>query len=249
MTVGSGGGGPPPGLPFPRRLLAGDTIDAARALLGARLVRLPEPAAPTDVPQRDGLAAPRRVGRIVEVEAYIGEGDRASHARMGRTARNAVMFGDPGIAYVYLVYGMYNCLNVVTEAAPRPAAVLIRAVEPVAGAEAMRAARIRRGRGSQTARAVPDARIAAGPGLVAVAFDIDRRHTGVDLCDPASPVHLELAPATDPAPDVVVTGRIGIAYAGEPWASVPWRFLVAGSASVSGPAAPRPARSPSAASR
>ncbi len=245
MTVGSGGGGPPPGLPFPRRLLAGDTIDAARAVLGARLVRVSERI---NAPAH-GPAAPRRVGRIVEVEAYLGEEDRASHARMGRTARNAVMYGDPGVAYVYLVYGMYHCLNVVTEAAPRPAAVLIRAVEPVAGVEEMRSARARRSRGRHAARAVPDARVAAGPGLVAAAFDIDRRHTGIDLCDPASPVHLELAPASDPAPDILATARIGIAYAGEPWASVPWRFLVAGSASVSGPAARRRAPSPASASR
>ncbi len=239
MTVGSGGGGPPPGLPFPRRLLAGGTIDAARALLGARLVRLPEPPGQVDTAPRGERAAPRRVGRIVEVEAYIGEGDRASHARMGRTNRNAVMFGEPGIAYVYLVYGMYHCLNVVTEAAARPAAVLIRAVEPVAGVEAMRTARVRQARRSTTAAAIPDARLAAGPGLVAAAFDIDRRHTGIDLCDPASAVHLELAPATEPAPEIVATPRIGIGYAEEPWASVPWRFLVAGSGALSGPAADR----------
>ena len=84
-----------------RALLAGPTLEAARALLGARLVR--------------DDATGRRVGRIVEVEAYIGRDDRASHARFGRTARNAVMFGPPGQAYVYLVYGMYDCLNVVTE--------------------------------------------------------------------------------------------------------------------------------------
>ncbi len=175
----------------------------------------------------------------MEVEAYIGEGDRASHARMGRTARNAVMFGDPGIAYVYLVYGMYHCLNVVTEPAARPAAVLIRAVEPVAGLEAMRAARERHVRRNATAAIVPDARLAAGPGLVTAAFDIDRSHTGIDLCDPASAVHLELAPPTEPAPEVLATPRIGIAYAGEPWASVPWRFVVAGSGALSGRTADR----------
>jgi DNA-3-methyladenine glycosylase len=83
-------------------------------------------------------ATGRRSGRIVEVEAYIGEDDQASHARFGRTARNAVMYGPAGIAYVYLVYGMYDCLNIVAEVAGRPAAVLIRAVEPIEGLDAMR---------------------------------------------------------------------------------------------------------------
>ncbi len=218
----------PQGLtPFPRELLAGDTLDAASALIGARLVRVGGPdgtAGATD------SATELRVGRIVEVEAYIGEGDRASHARMGPTARNAVMFGPPGIAYVYLVYGMYHCLNVVTEPAPRAAAVLIRAVEPVEGVDAMRAARERRSRGPVRAA---DTRLAAGPGLVAAAFDIDRSHTGVDLCDGASTLHLEARPLDEPAPAVLATPRIGIAYAGEPWVSVPWRFVASDSPSLS----------------
>lgn len=205
---------PRPGRPFPRTLLAGESLAAARSLLGARLVRDP------DQPGR-----PRRTGRIVEVEAYIGLEDRASHARMGPTPRNRVMFGPPGFAYVYLVYGMHHCLNVVTEADGRPAALLVRAVAPEEGQDAMRAAR--------GGVAVADHRLAAGPGCVGAAFGVDRSFTGMDLCDPASPLRLEAAPAGEPAPAVAAGPRVGIAYAGEPWTSRPWRLAVAGSPSLS----------------
>jgi DNA-3-methyladenine glycosylase len=207
------------GRPFPRDILAGDTLDAARAILGALLVRDPDRAGGT-----------RRAGRIVEVEAYVGQDDRASHARMGPTPRNRVMFGPPGIAYVYLVYGMHHCLNVVTELAPRPAALLIRAVEPVEGLDEMRVAR---GATRAGGRHVPDAWLAAGPGLVGLAFGLDRTATGLDLCDPGSTLRIEAAPGGEPAPPVVATPRIGIASAGEPWTSLPWRFLVPGSPSLS----------------
>lgn len=177
----------------------------------------------------------------MEVEAYIGEDDRASHARFGRTARNAVMFGPPGLAYVYLVYGMYDCLNVVTEPEGRPAAVLVRAVEPVDGIDLMRSARLAwlrsRGRGPGGVEKVPGHRLAGGPGLVCAAFSIDRTQTGTDLCDPAAGLHLEQAPVGSvggPPRDTVVAGpRIGVAYAGEEWAARPWRFRVAGNPSVS----------------
>lgn len=226
MTVGSRAG-PPPGSPFPRHVLAGDTLAAARALLGARLVRDPEPGEDAS----DGPAGQRRVGRIVEVEAYLGEADRASHARMGPTPRNRVMYGPPGLAYVYLVYGMHHCLNVVTEPEGRAAAVLVRAVEPLAGIEAMRRAR---GWTGATGASASDARLAAGPGLVAAAFEIDQRHAGMDLCQPGSAVRLEARPPDEPAPAVEATPRVGVAYAGDPWAAVPWRFLVPGSPSLSG---------------
>jgi DNA-3-methyladenine glycosylase len=212
---GSADGDPPRA--FDRALLERDSLTAARALLGARLVR--EPDRPGDT---------RRVGRIVEVEAYIGRDDLASHARMGPTPRNRVMFGPPGHAYVYLVYGMHHCLNVVTEASPTPAALLIRAVEPIEGLAVMHAARDASGRAP-----VADARLAAGPGLVGAAFGVLREHTGLDLCDPGSPLRLEAAPDGEPAPEAVATPRIGIAYAGEPWVSVPWRLLVPGHPSVS----------------
>jgi DNA-3-methyladenine glycosylase len=183
-----------------------------------------------------------RVGRIVEVEAYVGTDDQASHARFGRTTRNAVMFGPPGVAYVYLVYGMYCCLNVVTEPEGRAAAVLVRAVEPLAGPDTMRAARLRHELARRRTIADPDAarrrlaqlpeaRLASGPGSLAAAFDIDRALTGLDLLDPRSPLRIEAGSAT-PA-TIVGTPRIGIEYAPEPWRSQPWRFVDPTSPAVS----------------
>ncbi len=210
---------------------------AARRLLGSLLVR------------DDDIG--RRVGRIVELEAYGGPDDRASHARAGRTARNAVMFGPPGIAYVYLVYGMYDCLNVVTGPEGGASALLIRAVEPLEGIEAMRADRARvtttrrrslardaAGERDRLAR-LPDERLASGPGLVGAAFGIDRNLTGTDLCDAASPLRLEGPTGSIPDAAIRATPRIGVAYAGEPWTSQPWRLVVAGHPSVSGPLASR----------
>jgi DNA-3-methyladenine glycosylase len=188
----------------------------------------------------------------VEVEAYIGEEDRASHARFGRTDRNAVMYGPPGIAYVYLVYGMYDCLNIVTEPIGSPAAILIRAVQPIEGVAAMRVSRMewtlarRRSRSTATDAAeaarlerLPADRLAAGPGLVAAAFGIDRSLTGRDLLASNGAIRIEPAPADGARPDIVATPRLGIDFAGPPWTDVPWRFAIAGHPSVSGPAAPR----------
>jgi len=158
------------------------------------------------------------------------------------------MFGFPGIAYVYLVYGMYDCLNIVTEPAGRPAALLVRAVEPLEGVADMRLARAdwfrrRRGRLSTSAtanevarvEAIPAARLASGPGLLAAAFSIDRSATGLDLCDPNQSLRLEARPSDDPAPEVAAGPRVGIAYAGEPWTRRSWRLVVPGSPSLSGP--------------
>ena len=188
-----------------------------------------------------------RVGRVVETEAYAGEEDQASHARFGRTPRNAIMAGPPGIAYVYLVYGMYDCLNVVTGPEGAPAAVLIRAVEPLAGMAAMRADRLRVERRRRAVRhgdreriaaarlaRTPDAALARGPGLVGAAFGIDVSWTGTDLCDVRSIVRLEVDPAGPPdAARIVATPRVGVGYAGPEWAGRPWRFALAGHPSVS----------------
>jgi DNA-3-methyladenine glycosylase len=157
------------------------------------------------------------------------------------------MYGPPGIAYVYLVYGMHECLNVVTEPEGRPAAVLIRAVEPVEGVAVMREARIartrrrgppdperdaRRERQALRLAALPAIRLASGPGLVAAAFDITRAHTGRDLLNTGSSLRLEHG--TEPL-DVVATPRVGVDYAAEPWRGKAWRLIDAASPAVSGP--------------
>ena len=162
------------------------------------------------------------------------------------------MFGPPGIAYVYLVFGMYDCLNVVTGPAGEPSAVLIRAVEPVVGLERMREDRwavgvTRRRRpmtGDQRAAArarldrLPVARLASGPGVVAAAFGLDRSWTGTNLCAAASALRLEPPSAQDEpvAPAMIVAGpRVGIDYAGAEWAARPWRLHLAGHPAVSRP--------------
>ncbi len=165
------------------------------------------------------------------------------------------MFGPPGHAYVYLVYGMYHCLNVVTEPSGFPAALLVRSVEPVEGGDLMRRAReecvdARAGRDGfaleDTARAaaarrrvaaLPLARLAAGPGLVCAAFSIGRGEDGVDLCDPAASLHLEPACPGDPALEPAFGPRIGLGSTPEPWLSKPWRVWAAGNPAVSSPRA------------
>jgi DNA-3-methyladenine glycosylase len=149
---------------------------------------------------------------------------------------------------------MHACLNVVTEPAGSPAALLIRAVEPLEGIGRMRADRTARAAASRRAggpeRAatdaariarLPDDRLASGPGLLAAAFGLDTAWTGVDLCDPAAPLRLEVPPADahGTGAPILATPRIGIGYAGEPWTGKPWRLSLAGHPSVSGPRASR----------
>jgi len=196
--------------PFPRDRLAGATLDAAAALLGARLARSAGGAA-------GGVGL--RVGRIVEVEAYEGPEDLAAHSSRGRTARNATMFGPPGHAYVYLVYGLHHCVNVVSGPGAKPEAVLIRALQIDEGREL---ARSRRG------PRAPELRLASGPGNVGQALGIDRRLDGSDLL--AGPIHLE--PRTGPMPEVRSGPRVGVAYAGA-WATRPLRHWIADDPHVS----------------
>ena len=199
---------------FARERLALPTPQAARSLLGWLVVS-----------ESDGQ---RAAGRIVETEAYAGPEDRASHARAGLTGRTAPMFGPPGHAYVYLVYGMHECLNVVAHPAASAGAVLLRALEPVEGIELMRA---RRGRPQETA-----ARLAAGPARLCQALAVDRGLSGHDLL---AGVRLWLEPAAkgeEVVEESVASGaRVGVAYAGDDWAGRPWRFWLRGHPSVSRP--------------
>jgi DNA-3-methyladenine glycosylase len=149
------------------------------------------------------------------------------------------MFGPPGIAYVYGVYGMHTCLNVVVGPAGRGAAVLLRGIEPLDGVARMRAARLARAVASRRVAAadpaaeaariarIPAERLAAGPANLAAAFGVDRGDDGRDLLDPAGPLRLEPAVIDAARREVHVTARIGVAYAGPGWADRPWRFVLA----------------------
>lgn len=163
-----------------------DTLLVARDLIGMHLVR------------DDGVA--RRVGRIVETEAYMGPEDLAAHSARGRTQRTEVMFGPPGHAYVYFIYGFWNCMNVVTARKGVPHAVLLRALEPVAG--------------------ITDK--TWGPGLLCRAMSIDRTLNGADLC--ADSLWLERPPEPTSSVRIGRGPRIGVDYAGT-WAKRPWRFF------------------------
>lgn len=179
--------------------------ELALELLGARLVH-DSPAGPVG-------------GRIVEVEAYRGPEDRAAHSSRGRTARNAVMFDAPGHLYVYLIYGLHHCLNVVAGPGEKPEAVLIRAL---ALDEGLELARERRG------AAVRDERLAAGPGNVGRALGVDRSLNGTDLLTGA----VRVEPRAGRRPALRRGPRIGVAYAG-PWAARALRFWIADDPNVS----------------
>jgi DNA-3-methyladenine glycosylase len=147
----------------------------------------------------------------VECEAYIGEEDLGCHASHGKTARTAVMYGASGCAYVYFTYGMHWMLNVVTERAGFPAAVLLRAILPVEGVETMSARR--------------KGRDILGPAKLTQAMGIDARQNGIDLCNRASGLWLEAGEHV-PDEDIIQGPRVGLFTVPEPWKSMPWRFQV-----------------------
>jgi DNA-3-methyladenine glycosylase len=186
-------------VPLPRSFYARPTVKVARDLLGKWLVRRwPD--------------APPQIARIVEVEAYLGERDAASHARRGPTPRAAIMFGPPGFLYVYLIYGMYNCMNFVTEADGKAGAVLIRAAEPV------------------LPPAIGRERPLSGPGKLCRGLGITLAHKGLDL---TAGGELYVADGGGARPRKGTSARVGVDYAGD-WAARELRFFIPGNPHVSG---------------
>jgi len=200
---------------LPRDFYDRPTLDVARDLIGQVLVH-----------DHRGV---RTSGVIVEVEAYIGESDPACHAAPGRTKRNAPLYGPPGFAYVYLNYGIHPLVNVVTEPDGSPAAVLIRALDPLDGVETMRRRRSRavKGRRHGAARSLAAHDLCRGPGNLTMAMGITLRENELDLC--GSRLYIE---AGDPLPAArIMWGpRIGLNVGTEH----PWRACLAGHPSVSG---------------
>jgi DNA-3-methyladenine glycosylase len=180
---------------------ARDTVEVARDLIGKTLVR------------QDGID--RISGMIIETEAYRGEEDLACHCRAGRTPRTEIMYGPAGRAYVYLIYGMYWLLNVVTEEAGNPGAVLIRAIEPLNGVEVIARRRAGQARHNWT----------NGPGKLSLALDIRGDMNGVDICSSTGPLYI--TKGEDVYPEIIRTGpRVGLETVPEPWRSKDWRFMV-----------------------
>jgi DNA-3-methyladenine glycosylase len=191
----------------------GDTTTVARRLLGQRLVRM-----------LDGQPPLRLAGLIVEVEAYLGPEDRAAHTFGGRrTRRNASMYLPAGHAYVYFTYGMHHCLNVVCGPVDVGTAVLIRALEPTEGLEAM---------ASRRPKARKEEDLCSGPARLTQALAIDRALDGVDLCSDTRLFIERARRRVLPVSRIVASPRIGVGYAG-PWADRSLRFTVRGSRHLS----------------
>ncbi len=181
---------------------ARSALEVARDLLGCRLVR-----------QLDGM---RLVGSILETEAYQGEEDLGCHAAAGRTPRTAVMYGPPGHAYVYFTYGLHWLVNAVTENEGTPAAVLIRAIQPIEGMTLMAE--------NRPFQAMKPG-WTDGPAKLTQALGITGDFNGVDLCNQASKLWIEHGETIQDG-DVDQTARVGLNTVPEPWKSIPWRFVV-----------------------
>jgi DNA-3-methyladenine glycosylase len=195
----------PPVKKLPRSFYSRSTLQVAQDLIGKVLVR-----------DFDGR---RLSGKIVETEAYVGPHDLACHASKGHTLRTSIMFGPAGYAYVYMIYGFYFCLNVVTERKGFPAAVLIRGVEPLENLDFMRELRNNPER---------DTNIASGPGKLCRAMSIDKRLNGEDLLGRTLWIEDR---KLDSGP-ILSSPRVGVDYAGE-YKDKPWRFYLANNTHVS----------------
>jgi DNA-3-methyladenine glycosylase len=198
--------------PLPRSFFGRPAVAVAPGLLGCVITHA----------TADGVVAVR----LSEVEAYAGEADPASHAYRGRTARNAVMFGPPGHAYVYFTYGMHFCVNLVCGPEGDASAVLLRAGRVVEGAPLAAARRSVRSRSGAVPR---DTDLARGPALLCEALGIDRSHDGADVLCATSPLRVLAAPRRVPAASIGSGPRVGVSRA----ADVAWRFWIAGDPSVS----------------
>jgi len=209
--------------PLDRAFFGRDPRRVARELLGKVLVRSEKVSQPVG-PKTRAIGVSRLAAHIVEVEAYLGEKDPASHAAAGNTARTSVLFGPPGFAYVYFIYGTHYCLNVSCEREGKAGGVLFRALEPLLGIEEMAAAR---GLELQSPRDLP--KLTSGPGRLAQAFGITRtRDNGCDLTSAQS--SLWIGDDGFRSSKIGVTPRIGITKAAER----PLRYLLEGNRFVSG---------------
>ena len=181
-----------------------DSLTVARELLGCRLIH----------ETHDGISG----GMIVETEAYLGQRDAASHSYKGRSDRVAALYGNKGVSYIYLIYGMYYCFNVATGDSPAPECVLIRALEPLPPYELMK-----------MRRNTDDLRkLCSGPGKLCMALGIDKTLYGADLCSDSSPFYIEYGSPLD----FETTKRINVDYAGEA-ADYPYRFTAKGNKFIS----------------
>ncbi len=186
---------------LPRDFYERPVVEVARALIGKLLVRQ--------------IGNESVSGIILETEAYDGEQDQACHARSGKTKRNAVMYGPAGHAYIYFTYGMHWLLNCVTGCENYPAAVLIRSLHPTTGLERM----------AKNRKGIEQKSWCNGPAKLTKALCLDGTLNGCDLCQKNSTLWITEG-ITIPDEFIQAVPRVGIGYAGEPWISKPWRFLV-----------------------
>jgi DNA-3-methyladenine glycosylase len=200
---------------LPRKFYERDTLEVAKDLLGKYLVHSTKEIT--------------RIGKIVEVEAYKGPEDKAAHSYNNRrTDRNEVMYGPAGHTYVYIIYGMYNCMNVITEGADIPRGVLLRALEPIEGLDAM--ANSRFNKSYEELKRSQIINLTSGPGKLCIAMNINRSNNGEDLCGNK----IYITTGDDKPFTITSSKRINIDYAEEA-IDYPWRFYIKGNPYVSKP--------------